>query len=429
MPGPAVNKPPGPVRLYPLQDAAAMSTFEPQPDSDPELDESRRNREPVSEPGAMDGSVFLGAPAAEGAADTEPGPFADLPASEAVPAGTVGKMPRPRPHLGMAILWCVGLLLVQLAISVVFAVGAVAILVLAGRPTTKVAELNEELTAILVPTGTATTVLFGVAACLLTFGKRMGRRIGWRLPKPAHLLLVILSVLPLAVLTGEVANWASHFLPTFQLEDLMAFGRQAWPLVFIAACLLPGVGEEIFFRGFLGRGLVARHGLVPGVFLTSLLFGLVHMEPIQVVGAFVLGLAIHYVYLTTSSLLASVVLHTLNNALAFASFRWSEVFPVPGISAASENEILHTPPLLLGAAALAIVPILLVLFQSRTRWVLTDGRYWSPGYVTGESPDPEQNATAVTGRITLGQWLVVLLTSAVLVACLLKAHQDYLAAS
>jgi hypothetical protein len=85
--------------------------------------------------------------------------------------------------------------------------------------------------------------------------------------------------------------------------------------------------------------------------------------------------------------------------------------------------------LLLGAAVLAIVPILLLLFQSRTRWLLADGQVWSPGYVTGESPDPERGATAMAGKITIGQWLVVLLTSAVLIACLLKAHQDYLGAS
>ena len=36
---------------------------------------------------------------------------------------------------------------------------------------------------------------------------------------------------------------------------------------------LPAVGEELFFRGLLGRGLIARHGLVLGTCLAAALFG------------------------------------------------------------------------------------------------------------------------------------------------------------
>ena len=62
-----------------------------------------------------------------------------------------------------------------------------------------------------------------------------------------------------------------------------------WWLLLVAGCILPGFGEEIFFRGFLSRGLVGRHGVIGGTLIASLLFGLIHVDPVQASGAFLLG--------------------------------------------------------------------------------------------------------------------------------------------
>jgi hypothetical protein len=87
----------------------------------------------------------------------------------------------------------------------------------------------------------------------------------------------------------------------------------------LAVGLGPGVVEEIWCRGFLGRGLTARYGLVLGVILTSIIFGLLHCSLTYAIPTACMGLYLHFVYLTSRSLWISILLHTLNNSAAIVA--------------------------------------------------------------------------------------------------------------
>src|SRR5262249_2654226 len=154
-----------------------------------------------------------------------------------------------------------------------------------------------------------------------------------------HLLLVLLLFPPLAIVSAEVVNLASLVFDSgsdnapsswpplrsgvfSRMEQMyQEMARQPWWLILLTGCLMPGLGEPVFCRGFLGRGLVARYGSVVGVLLTSLLFGLLHIDPVRICVTAVAGVALHVVYLTTRSLWAPILLHTGHNALVFASLR------------------------------------------------------------------------------------------------------------
>ena len=326
---------------------------------------------------------------------------------------------------GFALLCVIGLLFVQLIVGVIFAVGSVALATFMGQQPADASAMEGSLTTLLVLIGTATTLAVAFVMSIVFFGKAVTLRIAWRRLSWTQLGLVVLLVLPLAVLASEVTNWASQYLPQFQLDQLMAFGLSPWPLVFFAGCLLPGVGEEIFFRGCLSRNLVAWNGVVIGALLTALLFGLVHIEPVQACGAFFLGLALQYVYLATRSLLAPIILHTLNNSLAFGAYRWREQFPVPGFSADGGDVVLHTPLLLLAAAGVATAYLLIALYRTRTRWRMLDGRDWSPGYATAESPDPRVGAVAFQQPLPWALAVGGVLAWASVVVCLFVVHDNY----
>jgi hypothetical protein len=164
--------------------------------------------------------------------------------------------------------------------------------------------------------------------------------------------------------------------------------------------LLPALGEEIFFRGFLSRGLVGNHGVIWGSLIASIFFAVVHVAPVQVCGVFILGLGMQYVFLTTRSLLAPIVLHMLNNSIAFVLMRHGDDFRVEGITDdVVENalpEVAHASWPLVCAAIAATAAICWVLYLSRTRWILPKGDEWSPGYFATESPPKELSARAVT---------------------------------
>ena len=74
--------------------------------------------------------------------------------------------------------------------------------------------------------------------------------------------------------------------------------------------------EEILFRGIIQKGMI-NNGVKPitAIVLTSLFFGLFHLNPWQFVGAFLLGLVLGIVYYKTQSLLMPILLHAFNNFL------------------------------------------------------------------------------------------------------------------
>src|SRR5437764_15430946 len=94
------------------------------------------------------------------------------------------------------------------------------------------------------------------------------------------------------------------------------FNTWPWAFAVLVIGLGPGIGEELWCRGFLGRGLVGTHGYMAGVVMASFFFGLIHVDPAQGTMAMLMGLWLHFVYLMTRSLLAPVMLHFLNNSVA-----------------------------------------------------------------------------------------------------------------
>ncbi len=223
--------------------------------------------------------------------------------------------------------------------------------------------------------------------CIWGIVWRLWRRLALLWPSLWQTGLVVLLFLPLAIFVSEITNWLIPYVPTLGLNLEKQLGAMDIEKVIIAACFFPAVGEELLFRGFIGRGLVGRYGRVAGVLITSAIFGAIHLEPLQAIGAFFIGIVLHYVYLTTKSLFVPIMLHFLNNFLAVVAMRYAETVPIPGISAAGEGgEVIHTPVGIL-LTSVALLGILCVLFyQTRSSWRTPDGHPWRIAYPTAEMP-------------------------------------------
>jgi hypothetical protein len=87
----------------------------------------------------------------------------------------------------------------------------------------------------------------------------------------------------------------------------------------------PGVVEELWCRGFLGRGLCARYGLVAGIVTISFFFAALHLSLSQFLVYALMGGYLHFVYLATRSLWIPVLLHMLNNSFAILASRYGVV--------------------------------------------------------------------------------------------------------
>jgi membrane protease YdiL (CAAX protease family) len=94
----------------------------------------------------------------------------------------------------------------------------------------------------------------------------------------------------------------------------------------VITILLVGIAgplaEEIFFRGFVLTGLLKRFGIGRSLLLSSLLFGLFHIDPGAIVPTFALGLVLGWVYLKTRSIWPAVFVHALHNTVAVLIARY-----------------------------------------------------------------------------------------------------------
>jgi membrane protease YdiL (CAAX protease family)/pimeloyl-ACP methyl ester carboxylesterase len=232
----------------------------------------------------------------------------------------------------------------------------------------------------------------------------------------SHVACLLLCVAPMAVVVAGASHWLrlgylalgvseSWLAPPPQYREALQQASLPVPatlaiLVFFLG-ILPGTSEELFFRGFLGRGLIARWGVVGGVILTSMLFGAMHASLIQSAYATGIGILLHAAYLWSRSLSAPMILHVAFNIRgAFLALIPEDSSP-PWLIEAGPPPF---PLLLAGAASLAA---LCWLYSTlRVRWILPNGDEWTPGYDTAEMPPVELGARPECHRASAASLIV-----------------------
>ena len=131
------------------------------------------------------------------------------------------------------------------------------------------------------------TVLLGIGILLFSIGA------------------IAVVMYPLAKLNSELVN---EILADSPLSESLT---SAFILMVILAPLI----EEMVFRGLLFSRLTKKWNMTGAMVVSSLAFGLLHMDPI---GAFVFGIVACVLYTRTRTLLAPMVLHALNNLIVWA---------------------------------------------------------------------------------------------------------------
>jgi membrane protease YdiL (CAAX protease family) len=88
---------------------------------------------------------------------------------------------------------------------------------------------------------------------------------------------------------------------------------------FIYFILAAPVMEELLFRGIMLDGLLKRYRPLTAILMTSLIFGIVHLNPYQFVIGFVLGVLLGWVYLRTGSVAQCIVIHMSANLSGYVA--------------------------------------------------------------------------------------------------------------
>ena len=145
----------------------------------------------------------------------------------------------------------------------------------------------------------------------------------FRLPKTLESYTLTLKALLLNFIVGWLMLWVPLIAFMFGVDSepiLSVLGSfiesDAFPLLktlLYVAVFVPII-EELLFRGFVLDLALESYGSWPSIFISAVIFGIVHLNPIGVLNAFLLGLIYGYVRIRTNSLFPSIFLHSMWNA-------------------------------------------------------------------------------------------------------------------
>lgn len=186
-------------------------------------------------------------------------------------------------------------------------------------------ELNRMLTSmvdtIMLPTliginGILLAILWLIVKCRR---QNFTQKISLKKTKASYLLIgSIIAIGMYSLNTGlvELLGRIDFFHGAYM--ELEAFSRNSvetsfWLSLFVVGLLAPFV-EEVLFRGFIYQTLRKRLSIGWTIALQGLLFGLFHMNSVQIIYATFIGIVFGYIVYRTGSIWVTIVMHMVNNA-------------------------------------------------------------------------------------------------------------------
>jgi membrane protease YdiL (CAAX protease family) len=152
---------------------------------------------------------------------------------------------------------------------------------------------------------------------------RRGEGKAFRLSMRGFNPMLILWGFVLILITGIVIEPLLELFPESFLKIVDQMGMHGgWSILMLV--ILAPVMEEVLFRGILLESVRSKYNSGRAIVVSALMFGVIHFIPQQVVNAFVIGLILGFIYVRTDSLWPVIIIHALNNAMAYVVMQWSD---------------------------------------------------------------------------------------------------------
>lgn len=209
------------------------------------------------------------------------------------------------------------------------------------------------------------------------------RTLRFRWPKWQYLVVSLVLAVCLRPIALETMSWLGEWffkpLPERIQVQMQAMSSGNVPLwvVLLAIAVLPGICEEIAFRGFILSGFDQSQRTWLAIVLSSVAFGIIHLVPQQVFHACVVGLVIGAIAIRSRSLVPCILFHVVSNGLTVLyaqavgrsiDARWLDPFVVYGEVVGPDGVAQRTAEFtwltLLGCAAIS-APLLYWLVTRR----------------------------------------------------------------
>ncbi|PID90796.1 MAG: hypothetical protein CSA97_01135 [Bacteroidetes bacterium] len=180
-----------------------------------------------------------------------------------------------------------------------------------------------------------TLCIFLVPALLWAYVARKQEYRPFSLALPPWPIGTVALLLPLLAMPAvELLTDINHLIPASDwltslearveqstLKMLYIESPQRFILNICVVALIPAIAEEFFFRGALQHILV-RFIRRPhyAIWLTAIIFALVHMQLLSLLPRILLGAVLGYIYYYSQTLVSSIAYHFANNLLAVVAY-------------------------------------------------------------------------------------------------------------
>ncbi len=208
---------------------------------------------------------------------------------------------------------------------------------------------------IMIPAQLAGQIMMGIY--LWKAGYISTQKATWSLVSAPYLICSGLAILTAGFLVSALMgllDWIPNIME--QSFDILQSG---WGGILAIAIIGP-VLEELLFRGAITKALLQQYNPTKAILISALLFGVFHINPAQILPAFLIGILLAWTYYKTGSLIPCILMHILNNSLAvYLSIKYPETENM-------DDLISGTPYLIIFFSAIFILAGVILYMQRMT---------------------------------------------------------------
>ncbi|EOU1841776.1 CPBP family intramembrane metalloprotease [Clostridium perfringens] len=154
-----------------------------------------------------------------------------------------------------------------------------------------------------------------ITIILLPSNERLLRRIKIKKINLKEYFYIIALSIGVSILLLFLSGILSKIIPSYGdvVNQLNVASKSSLQLV-IAIILIP-IYEEIVFRGIIFGYLRKNFNIIVAVLVQALIFGIMHLNLVQGIYTFILGIVLALIYMYSDSILGNITVHIIFNLL------------------------------------------------------------------------------------------------------------------
>lgn len=178
-------------------------------------------------------------------------------------------------------------------------------------------------------------------------------------------IMLLVSIAIIAIQTGISSPIIELLpMPDFVKNIFLEFANQNGVYSFITIVIAAPIFEELIFRGIILNGLLKKYSPLKSILISSILFGVIHLNPWQFISALILGMFSGWVYYKTKKLTLSILIHAVNNSIGFMAMYFMDArIMMDRSSAEFYGGYLNLFLVVVGAIMIALICIYLLMLE------------------------------------------------------------------